>query len=183
MPQHPPAHDETVRMRGDGPSGRPTLEGQRVTPPAPSTATDTALPTGHTPVHAQAAAQSAPPAAVPESEFDDTRPVGRDWLQGAPEATEAHARTEPGDATAIVSSQPLGDQEYATQQFDRVGPRTRPRSTACPATRHGRTTPSTARTRSRTPTATGPTRPAVPRPATSRPPVAPAARGGAARPS
>ena len=33
MTQHPPAPDETVRMRGDGPSGRPTLEGQRATPP------------------------------------------------------------------------------------------------------------------------------------------------------
>ncbi len=124
MPQHPPTHDETVRMRGDGPSGRPTLEGQRATAPAPSTATGTVPATGQTPVHAQAAAQSAPPAATrpqddepaADREFDDTRPVGRDWLQGAP---EADTRTEPADATAVVSSEPLVDQEYATQQFDR----------------------------------------------------------------
>ena len=114
MPQHPPTHDETVRMRGDAPSGRPTLEGQRVTPPAQSSATGTTPATGQTPVHAQAAAQGAPPAA--DREFDDTRPVGRDWLQGAP---DADTRTEPGEATAVVSPQPLVDQEYATQQFDR----------------------------------------------------------------
>ncbi|MGZ4550551.1 MAG: VanW family protein [Blastococcus sp.] len=29
MPQHPPAHDETVRMRGDRPDGRPPLNGSR----------------------------------------------------------------------------------------------------------------------------------------------------------
>src|SRR5688572_6042808 len=125
MPQHPPTHDETVRMRGDGPSGRPTLEGQRVTSPAPATATGTATSTapatGQTPVHAQAAAQSAAPAnrpqdhdAVPEREFDDTRPVTRAWLQGAP---ETDTRSESADATAVVSPQPLGDQEDATQQF------------------------------------------------------------------
>src|SRR5215210_914624 len=52
MSQHPPAPDETVRMRGDGPSGRPTLEGQRVSPPATSTP-----PATQSPVHAQAAGQ------------------------------------------------------------------------------------------------------------------------------
>src|SRR4051812_29629313 len=53
MPQHPPAHDETVRMRADGADGRPSPDGGR-----PS----------------------------PVEEFDDTRPVTRDWLLGAPDA-------------------------------------------------------------------------------------------------
>src|SRR3954469_22146266 len=73
MAQHPPAHDETVRMRPDGAPARPTLENPRVAP-----------------VHAQGVSQGAPAAApvdpTPDREFDDTRPVGRDWLQGAPEA-------------------------------------------------------------------------------------------------
>src|SRR4051812_39079530 len=75
MAQHPPAHDETVRMRPDGAPARPTLENPRVSP-----------------VHAQGVSQGAPPPeSTPEREFDDTRPVGRDWLQGAPEASEAPA--------------------------------------------------------------------------------------------
>ena len=53
MPQHPPAHDETVRMRPDGVDGRPSPDGSR---PAPA------------------------------EEHDDTRPVTRDWLLGAPDA-------------------------------------------------------------------------------------------------
>src|SRR5688572_21599727 len=59
MPQQSPAHDETVRMRGDGPNGRPTPDGQRGNPAAPGTATSTSPAIGHTPVHAQAAGQSA----------------------------------------------------------------------------------------------------------------------------
>ena len=87
-------------------------------------------------MHAQAAAQSGPPAATrpqddapaADREFDDTRPVARDWLQGAP---EADTRTEPADATAVVSSEPLVDQEYATRQFDRTtGHTTTPVATA-----------------------------------------------------
>ena len=56
MPQHPPAHDETVRMRGDRPDGRPPRGGSR---------------------------------SARREEADDTRPVTRDWLLGAPEAGPA----------------------------------------------------------------------------------------------
>ncbi|HEV7186906.1 MAG TPA: hypothetical protein VGN28_03340 [Blastococcus sp.] len=63
MSQHPPAHDETVRMRGDRPDGRPPLNGSRT---------------------------------ARREEADDTRPVPRDWLLGAPEA----GSTAPGDAPA-----------------------------------------------------------------------------------
>ncbi len=140
MPQHPPAPDETVRMRADGPTGRPTLEGPRATPPAVATAT------GQTPVHAQGSAQSAAatsgrlpeptrapaadappadttatdapaPAAVDtdtDGEPDDTRPVTRDWLLGAPESERAA-----GNATGVVSAEPLGQQDGDTQQIDR----------------------------------------------------------------
>src|SRR5690349_11034629 len=64
MAQHPPAHDETVRMRPDGAPARPSLDTPRVPPADPA----------------------------PEREVDDTRPVDRDWLQGAPATpTEAPA--------------------------------------------------------------------------------------------
>jgi vancomycin resistance protein YoaR len=104
-------------MRGDGPSGRPTLEGQRVSPPAPgaSPATSTTPATGQTPVHAQGSAQGAPP----DVEFDDTRPVGRDWLSGAPQTNAPEPQSDSGDATAVVFTKPQDDQDDATQQFDR----------------------------------------------------------------
>lgn len=75
MPQHPPAHDETVRMRADGPDGRPSPHGNR------RTAEDVA---------------------------DDTRPVTRDWLSGAPDA---------GPATGSAPAAPPDD-EWATQALD-----------------------------------------------------------------
>jgi vancomycin resistance protein YoaR len=118
MPQHLPAHDETVRMRADGPDSRPTLEGPRVSPPATSTATSA----GQTPVHAQASAQSGAPRAQEPAEdvqFDDTRPVGRDWLSGAPESPATDAGPD-DDATRVVAEEPLVDEQRDTQQFDRT---------------------------------------------------------------
>src|SRR4051812_17978099 len=56
MPQPPPAHDETVRMRADGPDARPSPHGNR---------------------------------RVADDVADDTRPVPRDWLSGAPDAGPA----------------------------------------------------------------------------------------------
>src|SRR6478672_1227940 len=53
MPQHPPAHDETVRMRADGSDGRPSPHGNR---------------------------------RLTDDVADETRPVTRDWLSGAPVA-------------------------------------------------------------------------------------------------
>ncbi|SOC50129.1 Vancomycin resistance protein YoaR, contains peptidoglycan-binding and VanW domains [Blastococcus aggregatus] len=75
MAQQPPAHDETVRMRPDGPDSRPPVEAS----PGTSGAVDTPGP------------QNAFPAG---GEVDDTRPVPRDWLSGAPEA-ETAAVAEP----------------------------------------------------------------------------------------
>src|SRR3954454_14740656 len=51
MPQHPPAHDETQRMRADGADGLPALDGAGL---------------------------------AYDSQHDDTGPVPRDWLRGAP---------------------------------------------------------------------------------------------------
>src|SRR5215212_8028543 len=62
-----PEHDETIRMAAGGPSGRPAPTGRR----------PTAQP------------------GVPDREADDTRPVGREWLHGAPEAEAA-----PGQSAA-----------------------------------------------------------------------------------
>src|SRR4051794_7487885 len=68
----PPEHDETVRLSAGGPSGRPTPIGQR---PAVGHPTD--------------------------REPDDTRPVGREWLQGAePEPAPAGSN---GHAAAPVA--------------------------------------------------------------------------------
>jgi vancomycin resistance protein YoaR len=86
MPQQPPVHDETVRMRGDGPDGRPS------------------------PVGARRAADEGD---------DHTRPVTRDWLQGAPGAAPAT-----GTAPAVA---PTSDDGWAAQFLDvdsphRTGP-------------------------------------------------------------
>jgi vancomycin resistance protein YoaR len=71
MPQHPPASDETVRFR---PDGRPSLDG--ASPAAPRA-----------------------PQTAPDGDFDDTRPVTRDWLSGAPDAAapEQPAAADPVD--------------------------------------------------------------------------------------
>src|SRR5215218_9328430 len=91
MPQHPPAHDETVRMRGDAPDGRPSPEA------APRAGGDAA---------------------------DDTRPVTRDWLSGAPDALVT------GSAPAATPAPPPGDE--ATGDGPR-GPWWRRRAVLIPA--------------------------------------------------
>ncbi|TQN42303.1 vancomycin resistance protein YoaR [Blastococcus colisei] len=87
MPQHPPAHDETVRMRPEDADGRPSPDGTR---PAPAD--------GH----------------------DDTRPVTRDWLLGAPD----QAGPITGAAPAVEAAQPDADQDEdrSTQALDMSGP-------------------------------------------------------------
>jgi vancomycin resistance protein YoaR len=88
MPQHPPAHDETVRMRADGPDGRPSPDGTR---------------------------------RAAEDVRDDTRPVTRDWLQGAPDGSHSSA-TAPVVAPATPS-----DDEWVTEALDvDTGDRTAP---------------------------------------------------------
>jgi len=82
----PPGHDETVRLRNDGPDSRPPVEPAR---PVPAE--------GDTPEP-----QNSFPA---EGEVDDTRPVPRDWLSGGPEdrAVETPAYTAPGEAPAVAA--------------------------------------------------------------------------------
>jgi vancomycin resistance protein YoaR len=79
----PPAPDETVRMRTDGPDSRPPVEPSRALPAE-----------GDTPEP-----QNSFPAG---GEVDDTRPVPRDWLSGAPEdeAVETTAYVPPVEAPA-----------------------------------------------------------------------------------
>src|SRR5687767_12838709 len=105
MSQHVPAHDETVRMPADGAVGRPQPDGGR---PAVTTVSEERPPTT--------------PAAAEEA--DDTRPVTRDWLLGAPDATAADApattdRPAPAERTATAPA--VGpEQDYATETIDPV---------------------------------------------------------------
>jgi vancomycin resistance protein YoaR len=101
MPQHPTAHDETVRMRGDGPDGRPPLDLGR-----------------------PASEESRPE----QDRFDDTRPVTRDWLLGAPvgarvpaPAAPAPAVEPPSPAVEPPSPAEIGDDD-STQAFDLSAP-------------------------------------------------------------
>jgi vancomycin resistance protein YoaR len=115
MTQQPPAHDETVRLPADGGNGRPSLEGRR-----PSAA----------------AAQEARPVPGERPDDagwpDDTRPVTRDWLLGAPAEApvppEAPAE-EPGEPTAeatpavdVAASEPPAEAgpDWVTEQIDPV---------------------------------------------------------------
>jgi vancomycin resistance protein YoaR len=87
MPQRPPGPDETVRFRGDAPDARPRFDGAR-----------------------HSAGASRPPVEEPEAppiESDDTRPVSRDWLQGAPHAHQPE-RGAPGAPVAPSSGEPTG---------------------------------------------------------------------------
>ncbi|MCW2580403.1 MAG: putative vancomycin resistance protein [Blastococcus sp.] len=119
MPQHPPAqddtvHDETVRMRADGPTGRPSPDATR---------------------------------SAPEDAADDTRPVTRNWLLGAPDAgTRAPAVESTGSpATAGTGAVPPAerpvdaedatptaesDDDWTTQALDLSAP---PPETGAPA--------------------------------------------------
>ncbi|MFD2094134.1 VanW family protein [Blastococcus deserti] len=83
MPQHSPAHEETVRMRPDGADGRPAPDGSR---PAPA------------------------------EDVDDTRPVTRDWLMGAPDPlVPDHAA---GAGPAPLPAGPDDDDDRSTQALD-----------------------------------------------------------------
>jgi vancomycin resistance protein YoaR len=100
MPQHPTAHDETVRMRSDGPDGRPPLD----------------------------AGRPASEGSRPEQDrFDDTRPVTRDWLLGAPDgAREPAAAPAPAAAPTPAAAEPTSPAETgdddSTQAFDLSAP-------------------------------------------------------------
>ncbi|WP_324273372.1 hypothetical protein [Blastococcus brunescens] len=78
MPQQPPVHDETVRMRPEDTDGRPSPDGTRPGPDSSRPAPD-----------------EGPPAQV--DDHDDTRPVTRDWLLGAPEQDATTTGAAPHD--------------------------------------------------------------------------------------
>jgi vancomycin resistance protein YoaR len=105
MPQHPPAHDETVRFRPDGPNGRPPLDGPRPAAEDPRPAPD-----------APRADTGAPRPS--DGESDDTRPVTRDWLLGAPDA--------------VVESS--ADDDAGTQRLDLSGGAPTPATDEAPTT-------------------------------------------------
>src|SRR3954447_19341386 len=76
MPQHSPVSDETVRMRPDDSAGRTPLDVRGGTEP------DEFEP----------------------DEFDDTRPVPRDWLRGAPETTQAEQPPAAGEPEPVAAA-------------------------------------------------------------------------------
>src|SRR4051812_39653412 len=94
MTQQPPAHDETVRLPADGGNGRPRLEGRRPSAAAPQEAR---------PVPDERPDDAGWP--------DDTRPVTRDWLLGAPaegpRPVEAPAETTTEPAAPSTSTTPV----------------------------------------------------------------------------
>ncbi len=99
MSQQPPAHDETVRLRSDRPDSRPPVE------PSRPAAQDADTP----------GVQDSPtaPGAV-----DDTRPVPRDWLSGAPEDdTSTTAEQDP----AVAPADPHGHVPSADRTDDATG--------------------------------------------------------------
>ncbi|RBY91179.1 VanW family protein [Blastococcus sp. TF02A-30] len=110
MPEQHPAHDETVRMPADGGSSRPPVDGPRPggdeVPPAPATGSFAAV----------------------GGEADDTRPVPRDWLSGAPDA-EGSADGGQHDTRAVEDAVPpagpSGGDDVGTQPVDGF-PRTVP---------------------------------------------------------
>ncbi|TFV66428.1 vanomycin resistance protein VanB [Blastococcus sp. CT_GayMR20] len=91
MPQQPPVHDETVRMRPDGPD----VDSARPSPAAPWPDTD---------------------------EVDDTRPVTRDWLLGAPGGPADPASAAPAQAPPAPAPAPVPADDDSTQAFDLSGP-------------------------------------------------------------
>ncbi|MET0765589.1 MAG: VanW family protein [Blastococcus sp.] len=101
MSQHPPAHDETVRFRPDGPSGHPPLDG-------PRPATENPRPVPEIP---RSGMDGSRPSA---GEPDDTRPVTRDWLLGAPDSDDVSADDHP-------THDDVTDDEASTERIDLSG--------------------------------------------------------------
>jgi len=101
MPEHAPAAEQTLRLD----TGRPSLRrtATRATPPAPETPPAAAAPV--IPV-----TRTAPPA----EERDDTRPVGREWMQ-ADATAEADTGLTDDTLTDAVLDAPLLDQPAVDQ--------------------------------------------------------------------
>jgi hypothetical protein len=103
MAQHPTTsetarvdtvQDETVRMRADGHGSRPAPE----------------------------ANPSHPAPEFPVPEFDDTRPVTRDWLLGAPESGGDGTDPATDPAGPVTAATATADDDWQTQAFDRAEP-------------------------------------------------------------
>ena len=147
--EHSPPVDETVRFRGDGADGRPRLDRlhssagaarsaeQHEGPGQPAEAStsrieDTAgagTTAGAPPAFATPSdGRDRTPTADEADEADDTRPVSRDWLSGAPERTgpdqaerpdsEGDGSAPDGPATAGSAANGSATDEDATQRFD-----------------------------------------------------------------
>src|SRR5690349_11436107 len=126
MTQQSPAHDETVRLPADGGNGRPNLEGRR--------------PSAAAPQEGRPVPQERPDdAGWP----DDTRPVTRDWLLGAPTEAPvppdapAEVPTETAEATPaedVAAPEPAaeGGPDWVTEQLDPVRPEPTPSTGTAP---------------------------------------------------
>ena len=130
LQENPPAADETVRFRGDSADGRPRLDRPPSSgvPQPPDDGAPSAAPFEDPLPPAEASTQriedaavagrpagSPPPVPPPggdrsQDEVDDTRPVSRDWLSGAPAPTgpEPEAESAADDSST---------DEDATQRF------------------------------------------------------------------
>ncbi len=95
MPEQPPAHDETVRMRADGPDSRPPVEASRPAPAVGDTPEpqDSFVADGDTPGPQDSFVADG-------GETHDTRPVPRDWPGTA---------TETGTGGAAATQDDKGD--------------------------------------------------------------------------
>ncbi|MBW8765590.1 MAG: hypothetical protein JF630_04865 [Geodermatophilales bacterium] len=178
MPQHSPVSDETVRMRPDDSAGRTPLDVRG----------------GHEPDE------------FDPDEFDDTRPVPRDWLRGAPETTQAEqppAASEPEPVAAASDDTAPATDDTAATVDDSVSTADDSVSTADDSVSATDDTavldrdtldrtvleaeapdePDTDSRQGRSPTTARARTPrTVHRPGTSRPPAVRGARGGAVRP-
>ena len=129
MTERPAAPEETVRF--DGAPGGARLRPDVPVPAAPRTSEEAAAPTPtENPAvpraSAQPAAHAAPPVGPPE-DFEDTRPVPRNWLRGAPEDAAAEEATPedtgppeangPASAAAPAVAAPGSPDDDGTQRI------------------------------------------------------------------
>ncbi|SOD99210.1 VanW family protein [Blastococcus haudaquaticus] len=106
-------HDATVRMRPDGAGGRPTPE------PSPEPPLEPSPEPSPEPLHQQTRS-------VPVEDHEDTRPVTRDWLLGAPDTgsqpVAGPAQEEDRSTQALDYSDPgRPDEDRSTQALDWSG--------------------------------------------------------------
>jgi vancomycin resistance protein YoaR len=136
MSQQAPASDDTVRFRGDAPDRRPPLDGPRPAAGSPPVPAQDGPPAEHPTEHPTEHPAERPTGSAsngrgpePSGEVDDTRPVTRDWLQGAPDAGESarptpsgppsgqSPATPPSGPPAAAASQAAGRNDDDTARF------------------------------------------------------------------